>query len=207
MSNLVQENLRYNSENFWVLILKPQARFLQNSRNQKYKIHFSKVGKEYADRISVALTTARSEYPELAPKTPESKPENLSTGPIPTQTLPEGWVNSREVTDADMEKLQSFYDKHPKGIPQFHREIQKDPEALSVLKKILELPDTASIQEVHKKPIRSKKLLWLLPGWSFWSEIFWEMETKQMSKASLSIQYLVGSCIYINTFPLHPRAA
>lgn len=68
-------------------------------------------------------------------------------------------MNSREVTDADMEKLQSFYDKHPKGIPQFHREIQKDPEALSVLKKILELPDTASIQEVHKKTYTIQKTL------------------------------------------------
>ena len=68
-------------------------------------------------------------------------------------------MNSREVTDDDITNLENFYKKYPKGIPQFHREIRKNPEALSVLKKILELPDTASIQEVHKKTYTIQKTL------------------------------------------------
>ena len=66
------------------------SKVLAELKKPEVQNSLGKVGKEYADRISVALTTARSEYPELAPKIPESKPENLSTGPIPTQTLPEG---------------------------------------------------------------------------------------------------------------------
>lgn len=66
------------------------SKVLAELKKPEVQNSLGKVGKEYADRISGALTTARSEYPELAPKTPESKPENLSTGPIPTQTLPEG---------------------------------------------------------------------------------------------------------------------
>ncbi|MBP6981820.1 DUF2252 family protein [Candidatus Gracilibacteria bacterium] len=156
------------------------SKVLAELKKPEVQNSLGKVGKEYADRISGALTTARSEYPELAPspKLPEPTSQE-STIPSPP-TLAEGGVNSREVTDADITNLENFYKKYPKGIPQFHREIRKNPEALSVLKKILELPDTASIQEVHKKTYTIQKTLGVTSDGAFGPRSFekWKQDRR-----------------------------
>lgn len=66
------------------------SKVLAELKKPEVQNSLGKVGKEYADRISGALTTARSEYPELAPspKLPEPTSQE-STIPSPP-TLAEG---------------------------------------------------------------------------------------------------------------------
>ena len=56
-------------------------RVLAELQIQEVQNALEQMGKEYSERISGALVTARIEYPELAPKPPEQK---LETPPVTT---------------------------------------------------------------------------------------------------------------------------
>ena len=76
-----------------------------------------------------------------------------------------------------MTNLENFYKKYPNGIPQFHKEILKNPDALSTLKKILELPDTATIQEVHKETYDAQRKIGATPDGAFGPRSFEKWKT------------------------------
>ena len=148
------------------------SKVLTELQKPEVQTALEQMGREYAERISGALTTARTEYPELAPKPPEVKLETPLETTVATEAASDGWANLREVTDTDMTNLENFYKKYPKGIPQFHKEILKNPDALSALKKILDLPDAATIQEVHKKTYTIQKTLGVTSDGAFGPKSF-----------------------------------